>query len=200
MVLGGAHDHAFYANLLIGDKTPHERIVAHNWRMATERGEVFLDQVGKYIEHFRFPLLPAVEELRVDNEKLVVDMKKSIKDPKAGGKDNVPDIFRQEEDATPAPPARSSAPSRGVQGGAPWAAVVPDNNGQLFTDLAAVADELAQVNRRIDGLQAQRGGGRRPANYNQRGYRGRGRGGPRQWAPNGGETDTGAPAPVTADF
>jgi hypothetical protein len=179
LLYGTTADYRIFAGMLQVGTT--QRVRTHNAYVASGMSSAWLAQHGATVCALTWPLFPAAVGFSALNLKLLSECA-SVQG--GGATSTVPSVYRQ-----PAAPAL-------VQGGAPFAPVVPDSTGNLFADMHDVADAFTAINRRLTDMERFRGRGRRQQ---------RGRGGQpqqqqqqQQWAgPRGGEVTE---HPAKADF
>ena len=152
---GDDGDQTFYSYCLI-HLSPRERITAHNWRVATMLGDLFLMRYGSHIESFTYPLLPCFPELEEMQAKLLEEMMAPA--PRgAGAPSRLPSIFKKPDDLT----------------GAGYVAPISDGPGCI--DLSELNHHVTALEHHVSSMHAQQkrgGGGGGRGRGGQRGGRG----------------------------
>jgi hypothetical protein len=180
LALGQPCDVSFHLCCLL-NKSPRERILAHNWRIASHQDETWLTTWGKHVENFEFPLLP-FGELRTLNLRLMQEMVAARNPRGGGGPQRLPTVFRD-----------VAVTGEGY-------AVPVNEHG--WVDLSEVQSHVVAIARDVEALKrtARNRGSDRGSGGDRGGAGGgRSRGANRRRGPRGGDDDsTTAPAAASA--
>ena len=94
LLWGNADAHrAFVVMILQAAATDGNLVRLHNYYVAQQAGEVFIDHYGKYLDGLTWPLFPNVDELSGLNVKLMGEYAKSRSSLSGGAADFVPSVY-----------------------------------------------------------------------------------------------------------
>ena len=149
MVLGNMLDRRFFVASLL-TLTPHQRVVAHNWRvLSLPANKVLLNQRGHLMATGRHPLLPAIEDFKAENLRILNLMqeeydaaKASAEGPQGAGRQQArrkgPDIYK-EDDKQPR--------------GAGYMAPIAEMGGRYFANLSEVESAFNHQARELEATK-----------------------------------------------
>ena len=150
--------------IMLAASTPAEMITLYNWKVAEALGEAFLTKYGPIIMHLQWPLFPPVDELHVDNIKLIDELAAvhGGGDPQRTAR-FVPSGYK------------AMAKSTTIAGGAYILPVQQTADGQYGVDVQQAVDASQNHEMRISAIEARSPREQRyPSNRPRRGGRGGG--------------------------